>query len=211
MKPVFIISRKCENGRKMTLQHRLAKGGINRFTIVEAYEPSEENDDILKELTNKNWVFDCRLKNMKKNESRKACYLSHVILLKALVDQGINTCFIGEDDIYFKDDYSNLMKASPQDSLVNYYDNTCVEILDKNFCQELGNDFIRIDHKFKVWCLGLYEVNDCKRLLEILLQHAPKVIDGLHTNHIQRHYITYLFNGYKKCYQARTLFESGIK
>ena len=212
MKPVFIISRKCENSRKMTLQHRLAKGGINRFTIVEAYEPSEKNDDILKELTNKNWVFDSRLKNMKKNESRKACYLSHVLLLKALVDQGVNTCFIGEDDIYFKDDYSNLFKASPQDSLVNYYDNTHIEVLDKkHFCQEICNDFIRIDHKLKVWCLGLYEVNDCKKLLELLLQQSPRVIDAIHTNHIQRHYTTYLFNAYKKCYQARTLFESGIK
>ena len=212
MKPVFIISRKLDFNRKITLQDRLAKGGISRFTIVEAYEPSEKNDDILKELTNKNWVFDCRLKNMKKNESRKACYLSHVLLLKSLVDQGINTCFIGEDDIYFKDDYSDLFKSSPQDSVVNYYDNTCVEVLDKrNFCQEMCNDFIRIDWRFKVWALGFYEVNDCKRLLEIILQQSPRVVDSLHTNHIQRHYITYLFNGYKKIYQARKLFESGIK
>jgi GR25 family glycosyltransferase involved in LPS biosynthesis len=212
MKPVFIISRKMEFNRKITLQDRLNKGGIDKFTIVDAYEPSEENDKILRELTNKNWVFDCRLKNMEKNESRKACYLSHVLLLKALVDQGINTCFIGEDDIYFKDDYSDVFKSSPQYSLVNYYDNTHIEILDKkNFCQELGNDFIRIDHRFKVWCTGFYEINDCKKLLEILIQQQPKVYDGLHTNHIQRYYVTYLFNGYKKIYQNRKLFESGIK
>lgn len=212
MKPVFIISRKLEFGRKITLQDRLAKGGINRFTIVDAYEPSVENDKIIRDLTNKNWVFDSRLKNMEKNESRKACFLSHVLLLKALVDQGINTCFIGEDDIYFKDDYSDLFKASPQDSLVNYYDNTHVEIFDnKNFCQELGNDFIRIDHRFKAWCLGLYEINDCKRLLTILLQQSPRVVDALHVNHIQKHYVTYLFNGYRKIYQNRKLFESGIK
>ena len=67
MKPVFIISRKLEFGRKITLQDRLAKGGINRFTIVDAYEPSVENDKIIRDLTNKNWVFDSRLRNMEKN------------------------------------------------------------------------------------------------------------------------------------------------
>lgn len=212
MKPVFIISRRQAFDRKITLQDRLAKGGITKFTIVDAYEPSVENDNIIRELTNKNWVFDSRLKNMVKNESRKACYLSHMILLKSLVDQGINTCFIGEDDIYFKDDYSDLMKASPQDSIVNYYDNTLIEILDKrNFIQEIRNDFIRIDYRVKAWCLGLYEVNDCKRLLQILTQQSPRVVDALHTNHIQKHYITYFFNGYQKIYQNRKLFESSIK
>ena len=212
MKPVFIISRKLDFNRKITLQDRLAKGGISKFTIVDAYEPSVENDKIIRELTNNNWVFDSRLKNMQKNESRKACYLSHMLLLKALVDQGINTCFIGEDDISFKDDYSDLFKSSPQDSIVNYYDNTHIEVLDKkNFCQEMCNDFIRIDYRFKAWCTGLMEINDTKRLLEIFLQQSPRVLDALHTSHIQKHYVTYLFNGYKRIYQNRKLFESGIK
>ena len=50
-----------------------------------------------------------------------------------------------------------------------------------------------------------------KRLLTILLQQSPRVVDALHVNHIQKHYVTYLFNGYRKIYQNRKLFESGIK
>jgi len=212
MKPVFIISKPTAHNRRLTLENRLNKGGISRFTIVDAYYPSIENDDIIKDLTNKNWIHDCRLKNMIKNDRRKACYLSHVMLLKALVKEGINTCFIGEDDIYFKDDYKDSFIASPQDSLVNYFDNTLVEVINKKgFCQEMLNDYIEINTLLvKSWCLGFYEVNDCKKLLEIMLSQTPKVIDAIHCNHIQKYYKCYLWNGYRKCYQDRKNYESSI-
>ena len=212
MKPVFIISKPTAYDRRLTLEDRLNKGGITRFTIVDAYYPNVENDKIINDITNKKWVHDSRLKNLIKNDRRKACYLSHVMLLKVLVKEGITTCFIGEDDICFKDNYTDAFLSSPQDSLINYYDNTLVQIISKKgFVQELKNDFIEIDTLLlKTWTLGFYEVNNTEKLLEIMLSQTPKVIDGIHCNHIQKHYLCYLWRGHKKCYQDRKTFESSI-
>ena len=209
MKPVFIISRKGATDRRKTLHDRFTKGGITKYTIVDAYEPSVENDEIIKQFTNKRWIHDPRLKNMEKNEARKACYLSHVVLLQALYNEGINSAIICEDDIFFKQNIIEPIMSSPKDSLINYFDNTLVEVIDK-VSFEKNQGYIEIDKRFKVWCLGMVEYNDIKKTLQIIKSQTPKVVDSIHCNHIQRNYPCFLCST-DDIKQDRKTFESSIK
>ena len=94
MDNVLVISLASRKDRQNTLAQRLFYGGITNFNQIEAIKPcSKEVKDL------QNWIFDPRLKNMGKNESRKACYLSHI---KALEQAGDKPCLILEDDIIFK-------------------------------------------------------------------------------------------------------------
>jgi len=208
MKPVFVISRK-ESDRRKTIQERLAVGGITKFTIVDAYEPSEENDEIIKQFTHKRWTHDPRLKNMEKNEARKACYLSHVVLLQALFNEGINSAIICEDDIFFKQNCKDIILSSPKDGLLNFYDNTLIEVIDKKSFEK-PKGFIEIDNRFKVWCSGMIEYNDIKKTLQIFKSREPKVFDAILTNHIQKNYPCFLYST-DDIKQDRRTFESSIK
>ena len=114
---VYIISLK-DSPRRLDLKERLAKGGITDYEIVDAQLPHPSNTSFIKSLTGgKDWTKDPRLKNETKNESRKACYISHVsqVLVEANF-AGEKEILVCEDDIVFKDNIFEALKTEPEDS-----------------------------------------------------------------------------------------------
>jgi len=200
----LVISLASRKDRQNTLATRLFYGGITNFNQIEAIQPNSKE---VKEL--ENWVFDNRLKNIRKNESRKACYLSH---LKALEQAGDRPCLILEDDIIFKK--PNLIKEVidmiPNDAFSVFFDNTLLEYCSNKHTPMCSEGYHKINPKeFRVWCLGCTYYKDPKQVLDILnKKEKKKVIDKMIIDEIQANYPCYVYMG--ACKQDRKTFGSDI-
>lgn len=201
----IVISLASRKDRQVDLAQRLFYGGIEDFKQIEAITPQ---DPIVKTLDS-TWDYDKRLKNMNKNEARKACYLSH---LKALKEAGDKPCIILEDDIIFKK--PNIIKDTidiiPIDGFACFYDTTHVEYLHNKSIPLMGEGFDRINPKdVRVWCLGCTYYRDPKSVYKNLSESTPKrLVDKMIIDLIQKQYPTYVFTG--ACKQDRSRFGSNI-
>lgn len=185
---VVVISKRGSERRK-DLSERLAKGGITEYTIFDAVEPSASNDDYIFCLTGKKWKKCSLLKNMKKNEARKAIYLSHLLVLNKAKINGEKSIIILEDDIKFTGNLIEKIKEQPTDSLITFFDTSFIEdVYHKKKipfrmypCFEKG--YQKIDrNKYKVWCTGCYLINDVEKTYDLFMKQDPRVLDKVYVN-----------------------------
>lgn len=211
----FVISLESATDRRATLQERLNKGGIYDYTIWDATEPHPDNDSEIERITNRQWKHDPRLKNMIKNECRKACYLSHIGLMKHLIDNGINDALILEDDIEFTKDITDILYKQPKDSLISFLDTTHIENMGGFHNPTwVGDNWLLLDKYsgIRCWCSGASYVSNISKLYYNLIVNPPKVYDKCLIDYIQRDHKTYLyFPAIRIAKQDRTSFESSIK
>ncbi len=211
----YVISLETATDRRATLTQRLNKGGIYDFVIFNAIEPSPNNDSEIQRITGMAWKQDPRLKNLRKNEARKSCYLSHLYLMKHLIDNNINEALILEDDIEFNADITDILYNQPTNSLINYLDTTHIEKR-SGYCNPTwyGENWLELNKYsgIRCWCSGALYLTDITKLYYNLIIHPPKVYDKCLIDYIQRDHKTYLyFPVIRIVKQNRTEFESSIK
>ena len=185
---VIVISKKGSE-RRNDLSERLAKGGITEYTIFDAIEPSGSNDDYIFCLTGKKWKKCGLLKNMKKNEARKAIYLSHLLVLNKAKINGEKSIMILEDDIKFTDNLIEKIKEQPKDSLITFFDTTWIEDVyhKKKVPYKMypffEKEYQKIDsNKYKVWCLGCYLINNVEKTYNLFIKQDARVVDKVYVN-----------------------------
>lgn len=177
--------------RRDCLKERLALGGIREYEIIDALEPSPLLDDRLQALTGSEWTNDPRLKNMDKNEARKACYLSHVQKVLGKYDEPL---IVLEDDIVFKSPLTDLPPL-PEDASIGFLDGTKIEkFKGYDFCESYSCGWLPIStSQFRVWCSGCYICPDPKRLYNTIISQTPKVYDKLLIDCFQRDAKSYVY------------------
>lgn len=211
----FVISLDSAKDRRATLEERLAVGGIYDFEVWDAFEPHPDNDRIIRKMTNRDWIHDPRLKNMTKNEARKATYLSHMKLLAFCINKGINECLILEDDIVFTDDITDILYKQPKDSLMTFLDTTHIEGKPNPNARWDGNYLLLKDSGVRAWCVGCVYINNISKVYYNLAICNPKVYDACLISYIQKRFNTYVYmdreNKKKRlAYQDRKTFKSSI-
>jgi len=211
----YVISLESATDRRSTLTQRLAQGGIYEYTIWNATEPHPDNDSEIERITGRQWRRDPRLKNMRKNDARKGCYLSHLYLLKHLIDNNINEALILEDDIEFTADITEILYKQPEDSLISFLDTTHIENIGGFHNPTwVGDNWLLLDKYsgIRCWCAACYYVNNISKLYYNIIVNQPKVYDAVLIQYIQRDHKTYLyFPAIRIAKQDRSSFESSIK
>jgi GR25 family glycosyltransferase involved in LPS biosynthesis len=206
---VYVISLANSN-RREDLKERLAIGGITDYEIVDAQFPHQSNGEFIKALTGKDWSKDPRLKNETKNESRKACYISHVsqILVEANF-AGEKEILVLEDDMVFKDNIFEALKTEPEDSLITFFDTTHIEQLENGIVPYWeGYHKIDNDH-YRIWCAGCTKYNNVEKVVKLLFNDKPKVFDKMLINIQKKEKCFVRLPGI--CFQDRKTFISDIK
>lgn len=211
----YVISLETATDRRNTLEERLNRGGIYDYEIWNATGPDLFNDSEIYKITGREWKQDPRLKNVRKSDSRKACYLSHLLLMKHLIDKGINEALILEDDIEFTADITDILYRQPKNSLVSFLDTTHIEKrggytnptwVDENWL--LLNNCSGI----RCWCAGAYYITDITKVYYNLIVNPPKVYDKCLIDYIQKDFKTYLYFTVERiAKQDRRSYESSIK
>ena len=211
----YVISLKSATDRRSTLEERLAKGNIYDFEIFDATPPHEHLEEDIYSLTKRTWKKDNRLKNERKNDARMACYISHLSLLKHLLENGINECLILEDDIVFTRDITDVLYKQPKDCFCLFLDTTHIESLQgDHFIPNWVGENLRLDNNsgIRAWCAGAYWCNNIEKLYYNLLVNDPKLYDKCLIDYIHKEHTCYLyFPADRLCYQDRNTFESSIK
>jgi hypothetical protein len=200
---VFVISL-IDSPRRLTLKDRMKEGGIDEYEVIDAEEVDDNLDVRLKEMNSIDWRRCSLMKNMRKDKSRKACYLSYVKLLRKCIDEGIEECLICEDDIIFKGNVIDALSSSPMDSVMSFFDTTRI---DGKYNKD-HNGWSYIDG-FDVWCLGCSYYHNIFKIYWELVNNPPKVVDKMIIQYIQRDYKTYLYLP-SICKQDRKSFDSDI-
>ena len=205
----YVISLPSATDRRETLADRLSKGGIYDFNVWDAISPSTINEYDIYSLTHREWWRDPRLKNERKNLSRKCCYLSHMKLLEYLISRGVNEALVLEDDISFDTDITEMLYNQPKDSLITFLDTTHIEGNPVEDATWIGDYLLLRDSGVRAWCSGCMYISDVKKVFFNISCNKPKVYDKCLIDYIQKDFKTYLL--YKSmCIQDRKTFASSI-
>ncbi len=211
----YVISLETATDRRATLQERLNKGSIFDYTIWDATAPDPNNEAEIYKITNREWKKDPRLKNMRKNEARIACWLSHLKLMKHLIDNNINEALILEDDIELSADITDILYRQPEDSLINFLDTTHIENMGGFHNPTWFQDNWLLLDKYsgiRCWCSGAYYITDITKLYYNLIVNTPKMYDKCLIDYIQKDHKTYLYFPVERvAKQDRRSYESSIK
>jgi len=198
-----VISLKKNTDRRNTLKEKLEFGGITNYQIFDAIEECKEED------LPTPWKKDPRLKNDRKYQSRKCCYMSHLTVLKSLNAPSI----ILEDDIYFKkqDVIPISLSCLPEDAYMAFWDCTHIEEFDVSWCPVKSGGWVKIDtSNVRVWCAGCYWIKDPQEVYRTLCSRPSKVYDKCLIDYFQKEKPCYVWFA-PSCFQDRESYISDIK
>lgn len=215
MKTYVISVEECKD-RRATLEERLNSGGIYDYEIFNATIPNSNNDSEIVKLTGREWHTEPRLKNMRKNNARKACYLSHLKVMKHAIDNGINEALILEDDILLNTDITTIINTQPKDAVMSFMDTTLVK--PRKYRSYKADptwvgDWLLLNNKSGVrcWCSGACYYTNIKLVYNHMISNIPKSIDLSLIDYIQKDFITYVYLPKTKLiYQDRKHYKSGL-
>jgi len=211
----YVISLESAIDRRATLEERLNRGGIYEYTIWDASGPDLLNEAEIYKICGREWKRDPRLKNMRKNDARMGCWLSHIKLMKHLIDQGINEALILEDDIEFTKDITDILYRQPKDSLISFLDTTHIENIGGFHNPTwVGDNWLSLDKYsgIRCWCSGALYINNLTKVYYNLIVNTPKMYDKCLIDYIQKDHKTYLYFPVERvAKQDRRSYESSIK
>jgi GR25 family glycosyltransferase involved in LPS biosynthesis len=160
--PAFVIHLERSTDRKDICIKNIQEAGFTDLRIFNGVDGKDEKSRSDALLSFNNPPFDLETTN-----GHIGCVLSHLKVLKHIVDEKIPIATVFEDDVHFHPEWKTLCHTyyslTPSDFDLLYIGNgldSCINISDNNVINEISTESVWCTHAYVVTCAGANKVLD---------------------------------------------------